>query len=443
MSFELPRIILNKIFLYLSNGHAKLPDLHSCLLVNKNWSNEAVRLLWSKPFYYTNHASLLKIIDVYLNCLYENDREELIEVYKFPLNVDFRKPYYPYASYHRHIYYRTLISLVDRWCGTYSPSGSKNPWFYVLMKKLIKLFEKNSEILERKLQRTLYLIETDQGVGFGPPRNVYLIQKEAMEYITDIDRIWFGLYTETNAFLQELGKRYTNVEHFGVFMQTTGSQACHSTAVAEFIKRQNKLQTFQSIYLSPTSRVINSLELQANSLRFLDFICSNFFGCAPLERLTKCKNLEVLRFRYCCGFTSEIGEPIFTTTFPKIKDVTVLKTDCPELIKWAKKLMKTIYPAFVYKEEDTEVDYFGTFNSDLEDDTLFDLNHVKGLMLYELICLICLKLCTHPVTTSCGHTFCNECLTNYMTKNEELIHEDEGNTPENSTYFWGKQLEDG
>lgn len=211
MADILPRIVLNKIFLCLSHGRTGLPDLHSCLLVNKNWSKEAVILLWSKPFYYTNHASLEKIIDVYLDCLDENDREELVEVYKFPLNIDFRKPYYPYASYHRHIYYRTLISLVDRWCGTHSPSGSKHPWFDVLMKKLVKLFENESRLMGRKLQRTLYLIETNQGVGFGPPRNIYFIQNETMKYISDIDRIWFGLYTETNAFLQELGKRCTNV----------------------------------------------------------------------------------------------------------------------------------------------------------------------------------------------------------------------------------------
>ncbi|CAG8541673.1 16148_t:CDS:2 [Acaulospora colombiana] len=222
------------------------------------------------------------------------------------------------------------------------------------MKKLIKLFDECEALTEKTMHRTLYLIEAERGIGSGFPRNIYFIQSEAMKYTSD---------------------------------------------VAQFIRAQENLQSFQCIYLSPTPDVIDSLGLRANSLRYLDFICSNFLECGPL-----------------------IGEPLFTTTFPRIKDVTVIGTDCPELRSWALNLMTKLYPDHAThdkcKGNALDVDMFDVINNDFKDSIQFDLNHVREMMLHGLECQVCLKLCIYPVTTPCGHTFCDECITNFMKHND-------------------------
>lgn len=165
-----------------------------------------------------------------------------------------------------------------------------------------------------------------------------------------------------------------------------------SIDVAKFITEQEALQSFQSIYLTSTQDVIDALKSQAHSLKCVDFICTNFQGCYSLDGLAACNNLEILRFKKCYNITVDIVSPLFEASFPKLINLSVIETDCDVLQRWAE--------SFCLESDD------GFHDERIE----FDLNYVKELMLNNKMCHLCNEPCIYPITTTCGHTFCKECI---------------------------------
>jgi Lon protease-like protein len=165
-----------------------------------------------------------------------------------------------------------------------------------------------------------------------------------------------------------------------------------SIDVAKFITEQEALQSFQSIYLTSTQDVIDALKAQAHSLKYVDFICTNFQGCDSLDGLAACNNLEMLRFKKCYNITEDIVSPLFEASFPKLINLSVIETDCDVLQIWAEGLCLENDDNF----HDKRIE--------------FDLNYIRELMINNRLCHLCNEPCIYPLTTACGHTFCKECI---------------------------------
>ena len=40
---------------------------------------------------------------------------------------------------------------------------------------------------------------------------------------------------------------------------------------------------------------------------------------------------------------------------------------------------------------------------------------------YDFNCPICLEIFTNPVVVTCGHTFCNKCITSWLKESRDIV----------------------
>src|SRR4051812_32275749 len=82
MASKLPLDVLQIIFTFIRKSEKKklkaIGNLHSCLLVNRQWCEATIPLLWRNSFYYFEKGNE-KLIDVYISCFNEKERTELEE----------------------------------------------------------------------------------------------------------------------------------------------------------------------------------------------------------------------------------------------------------------------------------------------------------------------------------------------------------------------------
>ena len=141
MAKSLPYEILQEIFKHFIND---IIFLHSCLLVNKDWCNNAVIILWKRPFHLLIKSH--KIISTYLSCFAYLDREERLQleipdysIFGLPLNP----PTYNYTSLLRNLSYLPFIFSIQEWCIAHNKLNH-----LTIIQALFRLFAKFSPSLK-------------------------------------------------------------------------------------------------------------------------------------------------------------------------------------------------------------------------------------------------------------------------------------------------------
>lgn len=97
MTVFLPNEILQKIF---KNECQDIGFLHSCILVNKSWSINAIQLLWNRPF----HLLLLNYNRPYSH--------QIIATYKLCIE---NKATFEYHRYLRHLSFFSFLMSIQKW----------------------------------------------------------------------------------------------------------------------------------------------------------------------------------------------------------------------------------------------------------------------------------------------------------------------------------------
>jgi hypothetical protein len=108
----LPNELLREIF---NNNSQNIKFLHSCLLVNKSWSNNVIPILWNRPFHLllsSNKKYSHHIISTYISCLN-------------------KQATYNYHEFLRHLLFFSFLASVQEWCTLYlnknDPSSLQKP----------------------------------------------------------------------------------------------------------------------------------------------------------------------------------------------------------------------------------------------------------------------------------------------------------------------------
>jgi hypothetical protein len=114
---EFPKLVddcLQNIFEYLSND---LKTLHSCILVNRKWCQNAIPVFWRNPWGYRREGSLknsFTIINTFILTLPEETQRKLLKI-KIIQRSFFKKPIFEYSNFLQSIVLHELENDIKIW----------------------------------------------------------------------------------------------------------------------------------------------------------------------------------------------------------------------------------------------------------------------------------------------------------------------------------------
>jgi hypothetical protein len=240
---ELPIEVFEKIFSNInSKGKEYILTLHSCLLVNKDWSLSTMKILYSNPFYYFKELKdINKIIDTLLLCLNKSELDILIENGIIDPNYNYNNyynynnnnntPYYNYPKYLKNFHYRGFLSIIHSWITSRknnsnsdiynifnyitSTTSNTSTQFEILVRVLLNLiFRENKQletlhidstnlIWDKKELSCMYLLMCNNlGISSGDLKN---------GLCTNLDSIYLTVDCPMNNFLPLLSKQCRNL----------------------------------------------------------------------------------------------------------------------------------------------------------------------------------------------------------------------------------------
>ncbi|GBB83498.1 hypothetical protein RclHR1_10200005 [Rhizophagus clarus] len=135
---ELPKLVddcLKNIFEYLNND---LKTLHSCVLVNRKWCQNAIPIFWRNPWEYRREGSLKKsftIINTIILTLPEETQRKLLQIGTIQHSFLKKKPIFEYSKFLQSIVLHELENDIKNWIYYYQSNQFKQR-----KKKVIKNF---------------------------------------------------------------------------------------------------------------------------------------------------------------------------------------------------------------------------------------------------------------------------------------------------------------
>ncbi|CAG8507120.1 9142_t:CDS:2 [Paraglomus brasilianum] len=362
MTKDLPLKVLHKIFCYLDNRdtwsfyddlydrlitkkisldsgenefiwqlhRSSYCDLYHCALVNRQWCQGAMPILWNRPFFHYDEvdSAMPNVLRTYVLSLTDADRSLLREN---GLDVPYaiRRPMFDYPSFVRHLNLWELIMACRNW----RDWGDK---LALVVRIMLGLFKR------RGIELTSLLLPLDDWYdGKYDEAICVIIEDEFMEMIAPIRYLEISKLTNIGKLACGLAQTCNNLEHINL-SNLRGSSS--SRYLSQLIKSQKQLISFYMVNGVP--RVESSLFNQANSLRDVRLHSTDFQDSEAWHSLATCTMLERLDIVNCKNITVLMVEPLLNETLPYLKQVNVtfckggMMPKCRELEEWARVMNK-------------------------------------------------------------------------------------------------------
>ncbi|CAI2178657.1 9819_t:CDS:2 [Funneliformis geosporum] len=322
-----------------------LKSLYHCVLVNRNWCQNAIPVLWANPFRFLteDRKAITEVILMYMACLDENKKKELFLGAKIPKEVA-KTPMFNYPSY---------LKILDYW-------------------ELVNSINETTRILLKKIDRTIIFKYDDaQNISTRLKSFVvdYIIENARINSLIVADHYRHGFTLESIDYERVAdgrdGKFFENIRKldfvfdyqdiYEVFdwlpihcknVKSLRIQMKYHNPIAlsminKFIKELQDLKKFKYRYFYRSKEetdCVPSISNHIYSLRVIEIRHCCLKGSNIIDEIAKCKNLEALRLISCVGMHFKVAEPLITADLPKLKDVELIGNEscCKEVIEWAK-----------------------------------------------------------------------------------------------------------
>ncbi|CAG8626700.1 15336_t:CDS:2 [Acaulospora morrowiae] len=334
MAFRLPREILREIFLELLDEDFP-QDLHPCALVNREWCEVAIPILWLIPM---NSPSWTWKSTLYLRTLLSTIGEEsrtLLEKNTIDLSTSPAGTLFNYASYPRTLGVTNLLLSIDFYLFPNRQKPMKRDekdmnQLRLMFKELCKLFIANCNI------STIEIGEST-GIYYSVIDEISLIPtfpgaKKSLERLTTL--------SYSNQYSSKITSMFESMSTFVMNLSSIHSYIMDSSqamALAKLISTQRKLEhlslalptvtdkliagrnlsqerdCFVHIFGAVASQKYNLIVLELKNINFR-FVPKN-----SLEGLASCSTLQILELIQCEGLETDQAKAL-SMSFPLLKN---------------------------------------------------------------------------------------------------------------------------
>ncbi|CAG8671500.1 13015_t:CDS:2, partial [Ambispora leptoticha] len=280
---------IQNIFLFLYEDTA---DLFSCLLVNRFWCQNSVALLWRRPWipgHSRNQESASKLIQIYVSCLPEEAKKNLIKN-----GINFRTPSTPlafdYASFLRDLDYDQIESEEE----TEEETERKTK---LVANELCKLFmSKCATFFSLCLATRADQVDYPFLPSF-PNTGNYL--SKLREFTCQGDEK-AELFIALSQVCKDIHRISVSGTSYSIW---TPNYEADTLSLASLIKAQTRLKSLCLYgYQGFLANILNALEYQRHSLESLELRYTDIKSesdCNSLETLSQCGNLTSLKLHNC------------------------------------------------------------------------------------------------------------------------------------------------
>ncbi|CAG8523029.1 5715_t:CDS:2 [Ambispora gerdemannii] len=336
MASTAPPEILQEIFLqltYNAAGNFYTSDLHSCILVNRQWCSSAIALLWSEPF---ESSTILKnkhfesFIEVYLLFLPLATLSEFLPQAFLRRYRKHPPPKFEYPHFAKHINFDGMYKTVDKWCRKYYLSvvyTEKIYWalFEVMRRSGACVAALTCHVSAHPRDVPQFLLKSDDGF---------------QEWLASVRTCCLVCDTrsQTAMLFDALPELSVCVEVLHLIMYDPEVHS-NRTLFPKHMARFRRLQKLTLHRLSKECEVyLTAYHYKYEWDFFLEIanlrLVANIH--LPKELLFSDKLVEVV-FRHCQGFSRAAVQKVLVTSFPKLRKVTVVDCEdaCQEFVRWA------------------------------------------------------------------------------------------------------------
>ncbi|CAG8686870.1 14325_t:CDS:2, partial [Ambispora leptoticha] len=355
MASKLPIEILEKIFrnfLLVESTPYNNPsnetndystgDLYSCLLVNWQWCEAVIPLLWSDPFRQSTSITKQhdKILDTYFQFLNYHERKLIVQnnhyhrnhYHNKTSNTFFKKflnggipkmnmytpnTMYDYPFFAKHIDVGAMICVAKAWC-----ARNRLPYREsAIVTVILKLMRRNGATIERLSGPFRFTTRPEFLALFqqNPELEMWISSVKSCHMVwndRNMDRDAQKQYTiaTLSNHLECLDLDMKGMQNFTQKrkLATIGATMRQFHSLNQFIGRSCG---------GDLNAIVRNLKLSVSTLLDIEFVDTNFKDSAPLNSLLMFDNLEVLTFRNCDFLTLRVMQPLMTVPYCHLKQL--------------------------------------------------------------------------------------------------------------------------
>ncbi|CAJ0912026.1 21002_t:CDS:2, partial [Entrophospora sp. SA101] len=360
---NLPSECLQNIFFYIDEEDFE--PLLSALLVNHQWCNNIIPILWKRPFTLTNNtlseSSLAKIINIYLKLL-PDESIDLLNLKSIISSQENSKPKFNYAEHLREFDFKKLYEGVGEWWENFykdridldielmklsfndnkvEKNNDDVEWNRPVQIKLCdigKYISKNNHKLQQQeVADESYgdFVEEKKHIPFEDTEEAHkmkIIQELIKIFIAEsksLDKI----NIDTRDFYK--GKILNNLLNVSKNINKICVADSYKTSIKQLIlliKSQQKLETLYFIGgFVDISNLLWSLESQAGNLKEIQLINCFVKDIKSIKGITSCSDMEELK-KLIIKCSSQLEEiKLNLDLYYYVNLINIIAENCPNL----------------------------------------------------------------------------------------------------------------
>ncbi|CAG8559187.1 5991_t:CDS:2 [Paraglomus occultum] len=290
--------------------------LMNTALVNKNWFNLSMRILWSTIF---ENGFTLSTLEILLRCLPAETRRDL-GIYELlptgPLLTS-------YGIYVKSILLEMLFCFVDRWLGENLPDSNTPKKKRAIVRALLEFFNTHNNSGLNKLEIAGLHINRLWA------RN-YEVIFDSSNWIENLQVFVIRAAFDSTSFINRLADVCTKITTLEIdyFNFDGAPETDEIKAALRLITAQKKLRslTWSSVVSVDPTKLLNALSSISRTLEHIEIEHTDFSNVLSLCPLAQCSNLETMVFKECKNISEQAVQTLEAQQkLTKLKEVKLIR----------------------------------------------------------------------------------------------------------------------